>query len=49
MGALQVDGPDSPYVNSAEEMAGRFSAELMGLLPVWKERLIDDPCPFSKA
>lgn len=28
MGALQVVGPDTPFVNSAEEMAGRFSAEL---------------------
>ncbi len=43
MGALLVDGPNSPFVKSAEEMAGRFSAELMGLMPVWKERLLRDP------
>ena len=43
MGALQVNGPNGPYVKSTEEMAGRFSAELMGVLPVWKERLMHDP------
>ena len=43
MGALQVNGPDTPFVQSAEEMGGRFSAEFMALLPVWKEQLRQNP------
>lgn len=43
MGALQVVGPDTPFVNSAEEMAGRFSSELMANLPAWKEKIQGNP------
>jgi hypothetical protein len=48
MGALQVKGPDSPFVDSAEEMAGQFSAELMALLPTWKQRLERQPGCFPE-
>lgn len=43
MGAVTVDGPDGPSVESVEEMAGRFSSELMTLMPGWRERLIENP------
>ena len=43
MGAVMVDGPKAPKIQSAEEMAGRFSSELMTLMPTWKQRLISDP------
>ena len=43
MGAAQVDGSDRPFVRSAEEMAGRFSAELIGQMPLWKARLVAEP------
>lgn len=38
-----VDGPDSPKIGSAEEMVGRFQAELLAQFPDWKQRLADDP------
>jgi hypothetical protein len=38
-----MDGPDTPYVQSSEEMAGRFQAELLTALPRWKERLRANP------
>jgi hypothetical protein len=47
MGAWQVQGPNAPFVDSAEEMAGQFSAELMGQLPLWKERLKRDPASLA--
>lgn len=43
MGECHVDGPSSPPVRSAEEMVGRFQAELMTALPSWKERLKSHP------
>jgi hypothetical protein len=43
MGEYRVDGKDSPPVTSPEEMAGRFQAELMTLLPGWKQRLLSSP------
>jgi len=43
MGECRVDGRDSPPVRSAEEMVGRFRAELMTALPGWKQRLRDHP------
>lgn len=43
MGVCNVDGPDGPAIESVEEMAGRFSSELMTLMPVWKERLTSKP------
>jgi hypothetical protein len=43
VGAAQVDGPDRPFVRSAEEMAGKFSAELIGQMPLWKARLVAEP------
>jgi len=43
MGGCRVDGPDTPYVESPEEMAGRFQAELLTALPRWKERLRAHP------
>lgn len=43
MGALKVDGPNGPDIQSVEEMAGRFSSELMTLMPGWRQRLKSDP------
>jgi len=43
VGEYRVDGRNSPLVKSAEEMVGRFQAELMTALPDWKERLKADP------
>ena len=43
MGDYRVDGPESPCVRSAEEMAGRFQGELMTALPGWRERLGANP------
>jgi hypothetical protein len=43
LGDVKVDGQDAPSVQSTEEMAGRFSAELMTFIPQWKDRLSDDP------
>jgi hypothetical protein len=43
MGDYRVDGPNTPSVQSPEEMAGRFQAELMTALPGWKGRLAADP------
>lgn len=43
MGAVAVDGPDGPNIETVEEMAGRFSSELMTLMPGWREKLIENP------
>jgi len=43
MGECRVDGKDSPPVQSPEEMAGRFQAELMTGLPDWKRQLVENP------
>jgi hypothetical protein len=43
LGDVKVDGQDAPSVQSTEEMAGRFSAELMTFIPQWKDRLSGDP------
>lgn len=43
MGGCSVDGPQGPTIKSVEEMAGRFYAEMLTLVPVWKQRLADAP------
>ena len=43
MGACSVDGPTGPTIESVEEMAGRFTSELLTLVPGWKQRLSADP------
>src|SRR5436190_7004952 len=43
MGACHVDGPTGPTIESVEEMAGRFTGELLMLVPGWKQRLSADP------
>lgn len=43
MGDCRMDGPDTPFIKSAEEMGGRFQAELMMALPGWKKRLQGNP------
>lgn len=43
MGDCSVDGPQGPTIKSVEEMAGRFYAEMLTLVPVWKQRLADAP------
>jgi len=48
MGDCRVDGPNAPRVRSAEEMVGRFQAELISALPGWRERLKADPARMSE-
>lgn len=48
MGGIKVNGPDAPNIESPEEMAGRFQAERIGLLPEWKERLSVDPSQLEE-
>lgn len=48
MGAVTVDGPDGPSIDSMEEMAGRFSSELMTFMPGWKERLMGNPSELGE-
>ena len=43
MGDCSVDGSQGPTIKSVEEMAGRFYAETLTLVPVWKERLAKNP------
>lgn len=43
MGAVQVQDSDAPFVQSAEEMAGRFYAELATLMPKWSRELSEQP------
>jgi hypothetical protein len=43
MGDFRVDGPQTPCVQSPEEMAVRFQAELLTSLPEWKRQLSADP------
>lgn len=43
MGACFVSGPTGPRIESVEEMAGRFYAELLTLVPAWKQQLSADP------
>jgi len=43
MGAVTVDGANGQKIQSVEEMAGRFSSELMTLMPDWKDRLSANP------
>lgn len=51
MGEVSVDGRDGPKIKSVEEMAGRFSSELMTLMPGWKASIVKEPAnprePFS--
>jgi len=48
MGELHVEAPNSPPVVSPEEMAGRFSADLIRAMPDWKRRLGEDPARLSE-
>lgn len=43
MGVCNLNGSDGPAIESVEDMAGRFSSELMTLMPGWKERLTSEP------
>ena len=38
-----MDGPEGKQIESAEEMIGRFTGELLGQLPHWKDSLITSP------
>jgi len=42
MGACRVDGPTGPTIESVEEMVGRFTSELLMLVPGWKQRISAD-------
>lgn len=48
MGGAQVDSSSAPFVISPEEMAGKFQAELMTLMPVWKKRLAGEPSQLEQ-
>jgi hypothetical protein len=43
MGVCKVNAADGPAIESVEEMAGRFSSELMMLMPGWKVQLSEHP------
>lgn len=43
-----MDGAEGPRVTGPEEMAGRFHAELIVAVPVWKQRLAEDPERFTE-
>jgi len=43
IGELLVDGPNAKPVQSVEEMAGRFHAELLHLIPAWKDKFKANP------
>jgi len=43
MGDCTVDGPNGPKIESVEQMAGRFYAEMLTLVPVWKKQLSAEP------
>lgn len=43
-----MDAPDTPDVQSVEEMAGRFHAELIVQVPQWKQRLLTDSEQFDE-
>jgi len=43
-----MDGPEGPRVTGPEEMAGRFHAELIVAVPIWKQRLAEDPERFTE-
>ena len=43
MGGVCMDGPNSPMIESLEEMLARFQAELITSLPGWRDRLDADP------
>ena len=48
MGAVMVDGKNAPAIESVEEMAGRFTSELMALMGGWKQRLMSDPSELEQ-
>lgn len=48
MGAVSVNGRDGPTIQSVEEMAGRFSSELMTLMPGWKQSIVREPSKLSQ-
>jgi hypothetical protein len=43
MGEWMMNGPMSDPIKSVEDMAGCFQAELLRLLPAWKEKFKADP------
>ena len=43
MGTCRVAGRTGPTIDSVEEMAGQFCAELLTLVPAWKQRLSAEP------
>ena len=43
MGGISVNDRNAPEIESVEEMVGRFQAELLTVLPKWKDRLAADP------
>ena len=43
MGEWMMNGPLSEPIKCVEDMAGHFQAELLHLLPAWKEKFKADP------
>ncbi len=48
MGAVMVNGKNLPAVESVEEMAGRFTSELMAAMGGWKHRLMSSPAELEQ-
>jgi hypothetical protein len=48
VGALSVDGPNGPNVQSVEEMIGQFTSELVSLMPAWRQRILVDPSSLEE-
>ncbi len=43
LGEFTMSGPDGPTISSAEQMGGLFFGEILQFVPVWRQRLIDNP------
>jgi hypothetical protein len=48
VGGISVNDRYAPEIESVEEMVGRFQAELMTVLPKWKDRLASDPSSLEE-
>lgn len=47
MGGLSVDGRDGEFIQSADEMLGRFNGEVYPKLGDWQRRLKEDPAELE--
>lgn len=47
-GGCRVEGRETPFVESAAQMIGRFQGELIARLPEWKQRLAGQPAELPE-